>query len=646
MNIPNSKIAHLWSQPASVELPPFSFVLGGVPSRELLPQWQESRSADRIVYTEKNSGLEIGVQLRRFADFPALDWVIELHNGGSDDTPIIENILPLDFKWMTPGDDAMMLHHAKGSLCQMDDFLPLSDLAGNVVNPHLSFAPLSGRSSDGPLPFFNLQSEKEELGMMVALGWTGQWQFDSRYIGNGTHLQAGMQRTHLKLHPGERIRTPRILLVEWEGADPIAGNNALRQILLRHYTPRVNGELWIPPIAHMTMSTYHYTQQVSEAGEMAALQKAADLGCEAYWIDACWYGSGGPWWEEVGNWQVRTDAFPNGLKPIADAAHERGMKFILWFEPERVHIKSPFMQEHPEWIVRRPESHVYAEHALLNIAIPEARRYVTEMISKVISETGVDIYRQDFNTPSLDFWEALDTPDRVGMSEIRHIEALYALWDELRERHPGLCIDNCSSGGRRIDLESISRSLPLWRSDFSDAGGPSFGMGLSVGDQSQTAGLSRWLPLHTAAVWKFSPYEARSAMGAGVVLYCDIRVPEFPEADARLAIAELKRLRPYMLGDFYPLHSLSIAASDWCAYQYHRPESGDGFALFLRRHESPFPTMQVGLHGIESEAKYSAGFARTLDEPQFVTLKGAELLNLNIELSNKPDSLVIEYRKI
>ena len=113
------------------------------------------------------------------------------------------------------------------------------------------------------------------------------------------------------------------------------------------------------------------------------------------------------------------------------------------------------------------------------------------------------------------------------MTEIRHIEGLYAMWDELRQRHPGLAIDNCASGGRRIDLETTMRSFPLWRSDFSDVGGPEHGARLQIGDQSQTAGLSRWIPLHTAAVWSFTPYAFRSAMSSGVVLYGDIRPTPF-----------------------------------------------------------------------------------------------------------------------
>ena len=77
-----------------------------------------------------------------------------------------------------------------------------------------------------------------------------------------------------------------------------------------------------------------------------------------------------------------------------------------------------------------------------------------------------DYYRQDFNMQPDIYWAANDEPGRTGMKEIRHIEGLYYFWDYLLSRFPNLLIDNCASGGRRIDWETIGRSAPLWRSDY------------------------------------------------------------------------------------------------------------------------------------------------------------------------------------
>jgi alpha-galactosidase len=367
------------------------------------------------------------------------------------------------------------------------------------------------------------------------------------------------------------------------------------------------------------------------------------LGIEAYWLDACWYGTGREWWQEVGNWTVRRSAFPDGLAPLGKAAHERGMRFVLWFEPERVRPDTAVAREHPEFLLRCPAQ---PDNHLFNLGDPSARGYMADLLVGVIAESGVDVYRQDFNFDPLPYWQAADAPDRVGISEIRHTEGLYALWDELRARRPGLLIDNCASGGRRLDLETISRSFPLWRSDFSDVGGPAHGPLLQIADQIQTAGLSLWVPLHTAAVWTFTPYDFRSAMAAGVVPYCSIQTPEFPAAAARAAIAELKSLRPFYRGDFHLLLPLTSCTHDWCAYQYHRPDMGAGFAVFFRRHESPFPTAEVRLRGLEPRARYAVSLAEGFEPPPETERRGEDLERLSVDLRQAPGSVLLRYRRI
>ena len=183
-------------------------------------------------------------------------------------------------------------------------------------------------------------------------------------------LAAGMDRTRLRLHPGEKIRTPRILALPWEGDDDATGNNLLRRLLIAHYLPRIAGELVMPPTAQCLQSHFDATGEASEQLEMTALPRTADVGAEVYWIDACWYGGEGEWWEEVGSWVVNREKFPNGLKPISDAAHEAGMKFVLWFEPERVRPDSMLSREHPEFLLTCDDDE---SNLLLNLGMPEAR---------------------------------------------------------------------------------------------------------------------------------------------------------------------------------------------------------------------------------------------------------------------------------
>lgn len=655
------------------QIPQISFNYGGRPSADFLEGWdrqvadhQFPAGSQRIIsYLDPITHLEVTLRALTYRDFPAVDWVVELENKGIADTPLLEDILPLDLSTGILPQERLRLHTARGSSCQVDDFLPLdSDL---LPDQSWTAAPVGGRSSNGALPFINFQ--RKGGGVVLGIGWSGQWMVMARRTQDSLRLEAGMRRTSLSLHPGEKIRTPRILLLLWEGSDPDIGNNTLRQLLAAHYLPRLNGQLVQPPVAQTLQFYFYLTGQAGESYEMAALPKVASLGAEAYWIDACWYGGQGEWWEEVGTWEVNRKKFPNGLKVISDAARQAGMKFVLWFEPERVRPNSRLRQEHPEFLLA---SDADPNNFLFNLGSPQARAFMTDLISGLIDENGVDIYRQDFNFDPLPYWQTADLPDRIGMTEIRYVEGHYAFWDELLRRHPGLWIDNCASGGRRIDLETLSRSLPLWPSDFSDTIGLRFGLDLHVGDQVINAGLARWIPLFGGGVWNFTPYGTRGQiiggftfgmtidhanfpadntaeiirpndlMGRGKTLLDD----DFPMEAARAAIAEWKSIRPFFLGDFYLLLPLTASNHDWCAWQLHRPDLSAGVALFMRRHQSPFSSMEVSLRSIDPGARYQVSLSLGYDQVTGHIMYGYALAKQVITINDKPGSVLLRYTKI
>jgi alpha-galactosidase len=97
------------------------------------------------------------------------------------------------------------------------------------------------------------------------------------------------------------------------------------------------------------------------------------------------------------------------------------------------------------------------------------------------------------------------------MTENGYVRGHLALWDELRRRNPGLRIDSCASGGRRDDLESMRRAVPLLRSDFQF---PEM-KGVVEGNQGHTYGLSSWLPFQGTGCYLYDSYSARSFYLAG-----------------------------------------------------------------------------------------------------------------------------------
>jgi alpha-galactosidase len=231
----------------------------------------------------------------------------------------------------------------------------------------------------------------------------------------------------------------------------------LRQFILKHHRPQKNGK---PLLAPITCGNWGgTTAEVHEDNIRKFIEQRLPI--EYYWIDAGWYGKpevkeAEDWSINVGRWDVKPSLYPKGFKPLSDLLRSDKRELMVWFEPERVFKGTPWQQKFTgKWLLEDG-----GDNSLMNLGNPEARKFVTDFIADRIKEFGLGCYRQDYNIDPAPFWQKNDTPDRQGMTEIRYIEGLYAFWDGLLERDPNLIIDNCASGGRRIDLETVGRATP------------------------------------------------------------------------------------------------------------------------------------------------------------------------------------------
>lgn len=148
---------------------------------------------------------------------------------------------------------------------------------------------------------------------------------------------------------------------------------------------------------------------------------------------------------------------------------------------------------------------------ILNVGNAAAFDWLINHVDGVIWSQGLDWYREDMNGEGpLPAWRGADAPDRQGITENFYVQGHLAFWDELRRRHPALRIDSCASGGRRNDLETMRRAVPLLRSDFQF---PSM-KGVVEGNQGQTLGLCSWLPFQGRGCYLYEPHACRKTVTA------------------------------------------------------------------------------------------------------------------------------------
>ena len=252
--------------------PPFSFVYNGIPSSEFLTRWQYEKEKiaspdpqtvrERHIYTDPATGLKVECDVTGFKDFHAVEWVLHFTNTSQTDTPILErnDVADLTFTNRTPGTFSLL--SARGSVGSRADFMVSQrELPADST---IRLAPQGGRSSDcTAFPMFNLIAPNGRQGVMAAIGWSGGWQaaltggtsapianrqavrsgnVTAPGTGSALTLQTGMERFRLYLKPGERIRTPLVSLMFWNGDNLMTGQNKFRRFLLAHHSRQLDGK--------------------------------------------------------------------------------------------------------------------------------------------------------------------------------------------------------------------------------------------------------------------------------------------------------------------------------------------------------------------------------------------------------------------
>ncbi|MEL7488050.1 MAG: alpha-galactosidase, partial [Pseudomonadota bacterium] len=210
--------------------------------------------------------------------------------------------------------------------------------------------------------------------------------------------------------------------------------------------------------------------------------KAAWVGAERFVLDDGWFGSRRNDRAGLGDWWVSTDVYPNGLNALADRVRALGMEFGIWFEPEMVNPDSDLYRAHPDWILeaRGVEQVPFRDQYTLDLTRQEVSDYLFEKISAIVLEYDVAYIKWDMN-------REIHHPASAGRGAIhRQTRAVYALMQRLRDAHPRLEIETCSSGGARVDFGVLRHTDRFWLSDSNDA----------LDRQSIQRGASYFFPLN------------------------------------------------------------------------------------------------------------------------------------------------------
>ncbi|MDH6520742.1 alpha-galactosidase [Streptomyces sp. SAI-135] len=268
------------------------------------------------------------------------------------------------------------------------------------------------------------------------------------------------------LAPGEDFRTVPAVLVRGGagGLDTAFGELTDYRRLIRRDHP---DHRTLPVIYNDYMNTLMGDPTTAKLLPLVA--SAARAGAEVFVIDAGWYDDDAQgWWDAVGAWEPARGRFPGGIQEVLDAIRDHGMVPGLWLEPEVVGVRSPLAQSlPPEAFFRRGGLRV-TEHGRhhLDLRHRAARAHLDAVVDRLVGEWGVGYLKLDYNINTGPGTE--NGPESPGAGLLGHHRAHLDWMSGLLDRHPGLVLENCGSGGLRMDYAQLAVAQLQSTSDQQD----------------------------------------------------------------------------------------------------------------------------------------------------------------------------------
>lgn len=317
----------------------------------------------------------------------------------------------------------------------------------------------AGRSSHGAHPLLIL--ERTDAVVLVSVAWSGNWRIE---IDDAGVLRAGVEPHDffVDLAAGEAVDAPPVLVAVGR---TLAEAGAALSAAVGETIPRTP---WSEAMPTEWNHWWPYEdREIDAAAFLAESALAAQAGLEIATLDAGWFGSADPdadWQAERGDWdRENTARFPGGVAELADGVRDLGLGFGVWIEAEALGAAAAARRAHPEIVAKRsaPDGAPRITVSLdavdpsflgyVCLGSPEGRRFVSQAMDELVTRTAARWIKLDFNVDPGSGCDRDDHGHGRGDGLFRHYEGLYAVLDGFRERHPGVVLESCSSGGLRLD---------------------------------------------------------------------------------------------------------------------------------------------------------------------------------------------------
>lgn len=510
----------------------------------------------------------------------------------------------------------------------------------------------SGRSSKGNHPWCALFRPDGAI-LSAAVAWSGNWALRFMPDTNGAIQFSGglhdWQFAHT-LVPGASLDSPPVAVALGAGGDLNSVSTQYARVGRRHWYPNNSFSQRLPVEWNHWWS--YEDSMIDEQVFRANVDIAAMFGVEVCTLDAGWFGpteSGSHWYDYRGDWaDVNTARFPSGLRALSDYVHDHGMAFGLWCEIEALGQHARLAEQQPTFVARRGGERL----GYVCFGSPAVQEWAFGMLSQLIEMYRLDWIKLDFNLDPGAGCDRTDHGHGAGDGLHAHYQGYYQTLERLRARFPDVVLENCSSGGLRIDLGMLRRTLPTF---LSDPDWPAHGLQLIWGASTMLApnawlhwGFSEWINGHPTQT--FNPrdpqlqahqldYYIRIGMLGAFGL--SQKLPDLPAWAAAQYVAHIDlyktTLRRFVrVADFYRLTAQPRrdgSGERWAAFQYAIPDDAQHLVAVFRL-PGGAPERTLHLYRLEPARVYTLTW---LHSDRTEQRRGAQLIADGLHINDLPE---------
>ncbi len=429
---------------------------------------------------DPTTGLTVFVELTSPGGLPVLRSRVRLRNDGRE--PLVVQSVSSLLLGGLPAPDALDVHRARNDwLAECRWYSePLRDTVADInvgAHQHDSRAALvlAGRGSwptDGHLAMGALTERGSGRTWLWQIESPAGWRWDLGESGGGTCLALNgptdaAHQWRVRLAPGEEFTTVPGVLALGAGFDEAVGAlTAYRRAVRRPHPDHTT----LPVVFNDYMNTLMGDPTTEKLFPL--IDAAARAGAEYFCVDAGWYDDSkdGDWWDTVGAWLPSARRFPDGgIRAVLDRIRERGMVPGLWLEPEVVGVRSPVAAALPPDAFFRRDGVRLTEQGRhqLDLRHPAARAHLDKAVDRIVGDWGVGYLKLDYNIV-IDPGTLAPGDLAPGAGLLGHAHAYLDWLSEVLDRHPDLVIENCASGGMRMDGATLAVTQLQSTSDQQD----------------------------------------------------------------------------------------------------------------------------------------------------------------------------------